>query len=130
MFKATTNSSNRQNLKFLADEKNYFWCTYWIIISKDINEIVGGIMIKGTPNDNGEVVIGYYTLFEHQGNDFMTEAIRYSKNWLLNQVNVIYVIVDKEKDNIASHRILEKIGTDMYKETEELFFWGFSTSKP
>lgn len=115
--------------KVLADEKNYFWCTNWIIVSKDINEIVGGIMIKGTPNDNGEVVIGYYTIYEHQGNGFMTEAVTNLKNWLLNQADVIYVIADTEKDNIASHRVLEKNGAEMYKETEELFFWRFSTSK-
>ncbi|MER2049874.1 MAG: N-acetyltransferase, partial [Solibacillus sp.] len=24
--------------KVLTDEKNYFWCTNWIIVSKDINE--------------------------------------------------------------------------------------------
>lgn len=114
--------------KVLTDEKNYFWCTNWIIVSKDINEIVGGIMIKGTPNDNGEVVIGYYTHFEHQGNGFMTEAVTNLKNWLLKQANVIYVIADTEKDNIGSHRVLEKTGAEMYKETEELFFWRFFTS--
>lgn len=92
---------------------------------KDKNCTVGGIMLKGLPNENGEIVIGYYTLTEYQGNGYMTETINNMKNWLLNQSNVMYVIADTEKDNIPSHRVLEKSGAEMYKETDELYFWRF-----
>ncbi|MQR94365.1 GNAT family N-acetyltransferase [Fictibacillus phosphorivorans] len=112
--------------KALTDEQNYIWYTNWIIVPNNINEIVGGIMLKGTPNHKGEVVIGYYTHPEHQGYGYMTEAINGMKNWLLNQTNVRYVVADTEKDNIASHRVLEKTGAELYQETEELFYWRFA----
>ncbi|WP_342573043.1 GNAT family N-acetyltransferase [Solibacillus sp. FSL K6-1781] len=60
----------------------------------------------------------------------MTEAVTNLKNWLLKQANVIYVIADTEKDNIGSHRVLEKTGAEIYKETEELFFGDFLQVNP
>ena len=111
--------------KLLCDEENYIWYTNWLIVSKDQNCSVGGVMLKGLPNENGEVVIGYYTLPEYQGNGYMTETINTMKNWLLNQTDVIYVIADTDKDNIPSHRVLEKCGAKIYKETDELYFWSF-----
>lgn len=111
--------------KLLGDEENYIWYTNWLIVSKERNCSVGGIMLKGLPNKNGEVVIGYYTIPEHQGNGYMTETIYSMKNWLLNQSDVMYVIADTNKDNIPSHRVLEKSGAEMYKETHELYFWKF-----
>src|SRR4051812_9579612 len=68
--------------KALVDELNYIWYTNWIIVSKDTNHNIGGIMLKGLPNKDGEVVIGYYTLTEYQGNGYMTEAVNNLKNWL------------------------------------------------
>ena len=56
----------------------------------------------------------------------MTEAVSNLKNWLLSQPDVRFVIADTEKDNVASHRVLEKAGANMYQETEELYFWRFS----
>ncbi|MFJ7405968.1 MULTISPECIES: GNAT family N-acetyltransferase [unclassified Lysinibacillus] len=112
--------------KLLCDKENYIWYTNWLIVSKSQNCSVGGIMLKGLPNDNGEVVIGYYTLPEYQGNGYMTETIYSIKNWLLSQPNVKFVVADTEKDNIASHRVLEKSGAVLYKETAELLYWRFS----
>ncbi|MFJ8102171.1 GNAT family N-acetyltransferase [Lysinibacillus sp. NPDC096212] len=120
----------RQALKFrlakvLDDEKNYFWHTNWLIVSKETNSIVGGIMLKGLPNEQGDVVIGYYTFPLYQGKGYMTEAVRKMKDWLLRQSNVKYVIADTDKNNIASHKVLQKAGAILYSESEELYFWRF-----
>ncbi|WP_432703049.1 GNAT family N-acetyltransferase [Lysinibacillus sphaericus] len=112
--------------KLLRDKENYIWYTNWVIVSHSLNCSVGGIMLKGLPNNHGEVIIGYYTLPEYQGNGYMTEAIGTMKNWLLNQPNVKFVIADTEKDNIASHRVLEKSGAQLYKETDALYYWRFT----
>lgn len=112
--------------KLMHDKESYIWYTNWLIVSKSQHCSVGGIMLKGPPNADGEVVIGYYTLPEYQGNGYMTEAIGTMKNWLLNQPNVKFVIADTEKDNIASHRVLEKSGAKLYKETVELYYWRFT----
>ncbi|MEB2302307.1 GNAT family N-acetyltransferase [Lysinibacillus xylanilyticus] len=120
----------RQALKFrlskvLEDEGNYIWYTNWVIVSKEKNCIVGGIMLKGLPNEQGEVVVGYYTFPEYQGKGYMTETVRMMKDWLLRQSNVKYVIADTDKNNIASHKVLQKAGATLYSESEELYFWRF-----
>jgi len=109
--------------KVVNDQQNYLWNTNWLIVSEANNCVIGGIMLKGLPNENGEVIIGYFTLPNHQGNGYMTETIIRTKSWLLSQPNVRYIIADTEKDNVASHRVLEKTGAEMYKETEELYYW-------
>ncbi|AMQ05090.1 GNAT family protein [Sporosarcina sp. FSL K6-1540] len=109
--------------KVVNDKQNYLWNTNWLIVSDDNNCVIGGMMLKGLPNANGEVIIGYYTLPNYQGNGYMTETIIRTKSWLLSQPNVRYIIADTEKDNNASHRVLEKTGAEMYKETEELYYW-------
>ncbi|MBG9456602.1 alanine acetyltransferase [Lysinibacillus sphaericus] len=120
----------RQALKFrlskvLEDEEDYIWYTNWVIVSKEKNCIVGGIMLKGLPNELGEVVIGYYTFPQYQGNGYMTDTVRLMKDWLLSQSNVKYVIADTDKNNIASHKVLQKAGAMLYSESEELYFWRF-----
>jgi [ribosomal protein S5]-alanine N-acetyltransferase len=107
----------------LEDEGNYIWYTNWLIVHREQNSIVGGVMIKGKPNEFGEVIIGYYTYPEHQRNGYMTEAIDCLTAWLLKQLNVSSVIADTAKDNIASHKVLIGAGARLYRETEDLYFW-------
>ncbi|MFJ5562308.1 GNAT family N-acetyltransferase [Lysinibacillus xylanilyticus] len=128
--KAFLDEELRQALKFrlskvLENEQNYIWYTNWLIVSKEENCIVGGIMLKGLPNEQGEVVIGYYTFPQYQGKGYMTETVRMMKDWLLRQSKVKYVIADTDKKNIASHKVLRKAGATLYSESEELYFWRF-----
>ncbi|HBJ01360.1 MAG TPA: N-acetyltransferase, partial [Lysinibacillus sp.] len=60
-----------------------------------------------------------------QGRGYMTETIITMIHWLHHQPNVQYIIADTEKDNFASHRVLEKAGATLYKETESLYYWRF-----
>ncbi|MGE7932906.1 GNAT family N-acetyltransferase [Viridibacillus arvi] len=111
--------------KVMENLKDYIWYTNWLIISIDKNCTVGGIILKGHPNEEGEVIIGYYTIPQYQGKGYMTEAVNNIKSWLLNQPEVRFVIADTDKTNIASHRVLEKSGAEIYKETEDSYFWRF-----
>ena len=45
--------------KVLEDIENYLWLTNWAIVIKEENRIIGYTMIKGSPNENGEVIVGY-----------------------------------------------------------------------
>ncbi|MDM5247120.1 MULTISPECIES: GNAT family N-acetyltransferase [unclassified Lysinibacillus] len=56
---------------------------------------------------------------------YMTETVSMMKDWLLRQSNVKYVIADTGKNNIASHKVLQKAGATLYSESEELYFWRF-----
>lgn len=111
----------------LNDVKNnhtrYMWYTTWVIILKSENRIVGHIMIKGYPNDKGEVTIGYYIQEFYRGKGYMVEAINKLISWIFLNKDVKYVIADTVKTNIVSQNLLNKIGMIIYKEDNECFWW-------
>ncbi|WP_309249107.1 GNAT family N-acetyltransferase [Clostridium estertheticum] len=109
--------------KVLEDNKNYLWLTNWAIVLKEENRIIGFIMIKGCPNENGEVIVGYgiEDIFRNRG--YATEALQGLKKWIFKNPKAIYIIADTEKDNIESHKVLKNVGAIKYKEDEELIWW-------
>ena len=112
--------------KVLEDVKNYMWLTNWAIVNKERNKIVGFIMIKGLPNENGEVIVGYGIDEGYRRNGYATEAIKILKEWIFENPKAAFVIVDTEKTNIASHKVLINVGAVKYKETDELVWWKIS----
>lgn len=109
----------------IADSKNYVWYTVWQIISKTDNCAVGGICFKGRPNIDGEVEIGYGTEPAYQNKGYMTEAVKAIIQWAMKQDEVLYIIAETEKSNIASHKVLEKNGMTVYKETDTSLWWRY-----
>ena len=107
---------------------NYMWYTTWIVISKFKNRIIGHIMIKGYPNENGEVNIGYYMQEQYRGNGYMNEAINKLISWIFLNSDVKYIVADTLKPNIISQNLLKKIGMKTYKEDDECFWWRLKNS--
>lgn len=111
----------------LNDVKNnhmkYMWYTTWIIISKSKNQIIGHIMLKGYPNEKGEIIIGYYMQEQYRGNGYMNEAINKIISWIFLNPDVKYIVADTLKTNIISQNLLKKIGMKFYKEDDECFWW-------
>ena len=115
--------------KVLEDEENYLWLTNWAIVQKEENEITGFIMIKGTPNKNGEVIVGYGIEPQYRGKGYAAEALKGLVSWIFANPKVSRVIADTEKTNLSSHRVLEKLGAVIYNETEELFWWKLESNQ-
>lgn len=109
--------------KVLENEDNYVWFTNWAIVQKEENIIIGYIILKGLPNESGEVIIGYDIDEKYRRNRYATEAISKLIQWVFTNPKVLSVIVDTEKTNTPSCNLLEHIGAVRYKETEELVWW-------
>lgn len=111
----------------LNDVKNnnskYMWYTTWIIVLKSENRIIGHIMLKGYPNEQGEVNIGYYMQEQYREKGYMSEAIDKLIHWLFSNPDVKYIVADTLKSNILSQNLLKKIGMKFYKEDDECFLW-------
>lgn len=103
--------------------KKYMWYSTWIIILKQENRIVGHIMLKGYPDKNGEVIIGYFMQDEYRCKGYMTEALRGLTQWMFLNPDVKSIIADTLKDNILSQKLLQRIGMVYYKEDDECFWW-------
>ena len=114
----------RTSLKMvLENKKDYLWFTSWEIVLKKENRIIGGLCFKGCPDEKGRVEIAYGMQDEYRCKGYMTEAVKELINWAFTQEKVLSVIAETEKDNLPSHRVLEKIGMEKYEENEKMFWW-------
>ncbi|MGH4123526.1 MAG: GNAT family N-acetyltransferase [Clostridium sp.] len=118
--------------KVIENKEQYLWETLWIVICKEENCEIASLMIKGYPNEKGEVIIGYGTNESYQSKGYMTEAVEGLIKWIFENPKALSIVADTEKTNIASHRVLEKNGFIKYKESvktsdggevEELVWW-------
>ena len=106
----------------LQNKDDYIWHSFWFIIRKSDRVVVGSIDFKSTPNDAGEVEIGYGLgkEFEHQG--YMTETVKAMCTWAKKQAHVTHIIAETEIDNLPSQRILTRCGFVSTKRDETIWW--------
>jgi RimJ/RimL family protein N-acetyltransferase len=104
------------------DIDNYCWSSLWLLTQKENNTAVGSISFKGSPNNEGEVEIGYGLGkdFEHKG--YMTEGVKAVCDWALKQSNVFQITAETDADNIPSQRILQRCGFEKIKEKDTILW--------
>jgi len=71
---------------------------------------VGGMGLKGAPDENGAVEIGYGVNPSYQNRGYATEIARGLVAWALAQPGVRRVTAECLEDNAGSIRVLEKVG--------------------
>lgn len=103
--------------------KMYMWYTTWMIVLKSEDRIIGHIMIKGYPNENGEVIIGYFMQEHYRCKGYMLEAINRLIEWIFLNKDVDYILADTIRTNTISQSLLKKIEMKIYKEDNECIWW-------
>jgi ribosomal-protein-alanine N-acetyltransferase len=88
--------------------KNYLFSTLWVVIRKDLNQMVAALCFKGEPNHLGEIEIGYGTFDSFQGRGYMTQAVAAIIPWAAQQSSVVSITAETEKTNPASIAVLVK----------------------
>ncbi|MNI49465.1 anhydro-N-acetylmuramic acid kinase [compost metagenome] len=109
--------------RVLQNLEQYLWYTCWAVIHREEQQVIGFLILKGEPNEAGEVIIGYLIDEGHWGQGYATEAARTICGWIFSHPEALSVIADTEHDNIASHRVLQHLGAQRYRENEELVWW-------
>lgn len=104
-------------------EWRHVWYTYWLLIVKEEQYGVGVAGFKGYPTQRGEVEIGYSIAPAYQGQGYMTEAVGAMIAWAFEMPRCTAVFAQTLKSNLASHRVLEKVGMQMTNETEDSLMW-------
>jgi predicted acetyltransferase len=109
--------------KISKNPKEYLYYTYWQIVDKENNLIMGSIAFKGTPNFEGEIEVGYGLSPNYRGYGYMTEALKELVNWAFNDhnVNVKSVLASTLKDNTASQNVLVRSLASKYDENEDYY---------
>ena len=94
--------------KVQQDKARYLWHTFWLLVRKQDNVVVGTADFKSPPNEHGNVEIGYGLGAAHRHCGYMTEAVRAMCGWVKRQKNVVHICAQTLRDNLASQRVLQR----------------------
>jgi [ribosomal protein S5]-alanine N-acetyltransferase len=97
--------------------------TFWLVVEKSSNEVVGELGFKGAPGKEGKVEIGYGTMPYQQGRGIMTEAVGAMVDWASKRNDVRSVVAETDKTNTPSIRILEKNKFTRYDIKGNMWWW-------
>lgn len=98
----------------LAHPDQWVWYALWMIELKDGTHI-GEFCFKGI-SEEGIVEIGYGITSDYQGCGYATEAVGALVNWALMQTGILCIKAEVEETNIASLKVLKKLGFTQTKE--------------
>ena len=111
-------------LPSVADKtKNYLFSTLWVVIRKDLNQMVAALCFKGEPNHLGEIEIGYGTFELFQGRGYMTQAVAEIIPWAAEQASVVSITAETEKSNEASIQVLARNKFVQVNELGSKCYW-------
>jgi len=107
-----------------AAPSDHEWYTYWLIVVKVSRYGAGLVGFKGIPDRKGQVEIGYGIDPGYRNKGYMSEAVKRMIEWAFEDRRCRAVIApDTKRWNVASHRVLEKVGMQVYSETETALDW-------
>lgn len=102
------------------------WHCQWVAVLQEEQRIVGNLAFKGPPDHDNLVEIGYgFDPFYHN-RGLATEAVAELVRWALDDDGVEAVIAETANWNVASMRVLQKVGFVIISATERFLYWKFS----
>jgi GrpB-like predicted nucleotidyltransferase (UPF0157 family)/RimJ/RimL family protein N-acetyltransferase len=116
----------KQQRLVTSPAEEFPWHTYWLVVILAEPFGAGLIGFKGVPDKNGEVEIGYGIDPAWRRQGYTTEAARALINWALRQPPCLAVTAWSDKGNLASARVLEKVGMQIARETPGQYCWVYS----
>jgi ribosomal-protein-alanine N-acetyltransferase len=112
-------------------DAKYLGWGLWLIIHLGDQVVIGDVGFKGKPNAYGTVDIGYgiVTTYRQQGYGF--EAARALRDWAFSQPDVRRLTADCLPENVASARILQKLGMHQIGVSDAgLLLWEMTRPDP
>lgn len=102
---------------FLINYKDYERNGYgrWAVILKESGEFLGWCGLK---SDGSETDIGFRFFEQHWNKGYATESATACIDYGFNQLGLNEIVGRARKENIASTKVLEKIGLKFEKELE------------
>jgi len=105
-----------------VEKVQFVWYTYWLLVIRSLPFGAGPIGFKGLPNQNGEVEIGYGIDKAYQQKGYTTEAAQAMITWAFEEPACRSITAQNTKKwNLASQRVLFKLGKKVYEESEDAF---------
>ena len=99
------------------------WHCQWAAVLKEERRIVGSLAFKGPPNREKTVEIGYGLDPAYHNRGLATEAVGEMVRWALSEEGVETVIAETANMNVASMRVLQKVGFVITSATQRYLYW-------
>jgi RimJ/RimL family protein N-acetyltransferase len=81
-----------------------------VIVERTTGLVIGSINLKGPPDADGDVEIGWGLVEGWRGRGYALEAATAVMDWVAGQADVTWVSATIPEDNIASQRIAARLG--------------------
>lgn len=94
-----------------------------VIIHKGDQMIIGDMGFKGGPDEEGSMDLGYSMMEAYQGKGYTTEMAKAAVVWGLQQPGVKRIIASCSETNLASVRVLEKVGFNRERTEDGEIYW-------
>ena len=98
------------HLRGLQADPNQLPWRIRLIVERSSNTVIGSINLKGPPNAEGDVEIGWGLNEDARGKGYATEASAAIVRWVSKQPRVATVSATIPDDNYSSQRVAERLG--------------------
>jgi RimJ/RimL family protein N-acetyltransferase len=96
--------------------------TYQVIRRAD-DRVIGDVGFMGPPDATGAVSVGCAITEDARGQGYATEALTAVLEWARGQSGLTCVLADTTRSNLASQRLLERVGLRRVGEDGELLYY-------
>jgi RimJ/RimL family protein N-acetyltransferase len=96
--------------------------TYQVIRRAD-DQVIGDVGFFGPPDATGAVSVGCAITEDARGQGYGTEALSALLEWSRGQSGLTCVLADTTRSNLASQRLLERVGLHRVGEDGELLYY-------
>ncbi len=103
----------------------YGWWNGMIVHTGD-RVVIGSMGFKAPPDDDGAVEIGYDIVPNYQGQGYATEMGRAFVHGAWQQPSVRPITAECLSDNLASIRVMEKLGMQRAAEQDHMLDWAWT----
>ena len=90
---------------------------------KESVHIIGDIGFKGRPDEERIAEIGYGFLEKYHNQGYATESVRALIDWAFETDEADILVAETANDNIASIKVLEKLGMQRIHEANGMIYW-------
>lgn len=101
--------------------------TYFLIILREERVVIGTIGLKGTPDEEGLVEVGYAIQESFRNKGYMREALKLFVTWLMKIEEISGVNACTSNVNIPSHKVLMATGFERIYKNCDMIIWRYTS---